>query len=397
MIKSKQIKNVLGGCILKKKMKVFSLCLALVMLVTGLTACNSDKVKKDDIVGQWYDSNGEMEIDVRADGSYDDGGYGTGTWKYLDDGVTIEFMDFYGSTKTTTIVKDEYGYSIYNGRYYRDEYPAEKLTNSNTNSNSGSVNSNGNNNLSNEIPTETQKITIDAFTGIKYEVTGISPYCKISINSSGCSKDAQERVTYTLDKEYYANGETAIITATIPSYKVKQGNNEYVLLNTQSTLLVAGQAEYVTSLSSSDIAFIETELADFIATRKAEDTSGQFLFGYNATFLSYINYVKSEDISYLSTLKGIKQEKFKELGIYNSYTCIYRLSYTTRNDDTHIIHIAITANNIIKDSNGAIKWGTKSSNDYDFTCASSDKGLEDCISMCVMNNSADYDISKVEI
>lgn len=377
---------------MKKILKVFSVVLAMILLITTLSSCGGGKVKKDDIIGQWYDKNGEMEIDVRADGSYDDDGYGTGTWKYLDDGETIEFMDFYGSTKTTIIVKDEYGYSIFNGRYYRDEYPAEKLTDSN-NSNSDYVNDNS----SNEQTTGAQKITIDAFTGISYEITGISPYCKISINNSGCSADAQQRVTYELDKEYYANGETATITATITSYKAKDGNNEYVLSCAQSTFAVSGQAEYVTSLSSSDIAFIETELADFIATRKAEDTSGQFLFGYNATFLSYINYVKSEDISYLSTLKRIKQEKFKELGIYNSYTCIYGLSYTTRNDDTHIIHIAITANNIIKDTDGTIKWGTKSSSDYDFVCSSSDKGLEDCISVCVMKNSSDYNVSKIEI
>lgn len=109
---------------MKKKIKIFSVFLALVMLLTGLTACGGDKVSKKDIIGQWYSSSGEMEFDVRKDGTYDDGGYGTGTWKYLDDGETIEFMDFYGSTKTTTIVKDEYGYSIFNGRYYRDAYPA---------------------------------------------------------------------------------------------------------------------------------------------------------------------------------------------------------------------------------------------------------------------------------
>lgn len=372
---------------MKKILKVFSVVLAIILLVTSLTSCGGDKVKKNDIIGQWYSESGEMEIDVRKDGTYDDGGYGTGTWKYLDDDVTIEFTDFYGYTKTTTIVKDDYGYSIYNGRYYRDEYPSLE----------GETNEIPTNDYNSEQTTGTQRVSIDAFSGIKYEVTGISPYCEISINNSGCSVDAQERVTYTLDKEYYANGETATITATITSYKAKDGNKEYVLNSEQSTYVVSNQPEYVTSLSSSDIAFIETELADFISTRKAEDTSGQFLFGYNAVFLSYINYVKSEDISYLSTLKKIKQEKFKELGIYNSYTCIYSLSYTTRNDDTHVIHIAITANNIIKDSNGTIKWGTKSSNDYDFTCASSDKGIEDCISVCVMKNSSDYNISKVEI
>ena len=115
-----------------KKIKIFSVLLAVIMLITAFSACSGGKVKKNDIVGQWYASDGEMKIDIRKDGTYDDGGYGTGTWKYLDDGETIEFTDFYGSTKTTTIVKDEYGYSIFNGKYYKDAYPnIENITNDN--------------------------------------------------------------------------------------------------------------------------------------------------------------------------------------------------------------------------------------------------------------------------
>ena len=252
-----------------KKIKIFSVLLAIVMLITTFSACGGNKVKKNDIVGQWYASDGKMEIDVRKDGTYDDGGYGTGTWKYLDDGVTIEFKDFYGYTKKTTISKDEYGYSIYDGRYYRDEYPAEKLTNNNTNSNSGFVNGNGNNNLSNEVSTGTQKITVDAFAGISYEITGISPYCKISINNSGCSADSQQRVTYKLDKEYYANGETAVITASVISYKAKDGNNEYILKNEQSTYSVSNQPEYIKTIDKTIISTIQNELDDYVTTSVA--------------------------------------------------------------------------------------------------------------------------------
>lgn len=397
MIKFKQTKNILGGCILKKKIKVFSLCLALVMLVTSLSACNSDKVKKDDIVGQWYAEDGEMGIDVRADGSYDDDGYGTGTWKYLDDGETIEFMDFYGSTKTTIIVKDEYGYSIYNGRYYRDEYPSEKLTGNNNNSN----NTGSSNNLSNEQTTGTQKITIDAFAGISYEVTGISPYCEISINNSGCSIDAQERVAYTLDKEYYANGETAIITATITSYNAKDGNKEYVLENEQSTYVISNQPEYVKTVDNNIISNIQGELDDYVTTSVANAIkSGQNgymvsnLLGCNVSSeMKSVNSIKQGDI-YLSVLK---LNKDADSGYKNMISFTYQATYTGKYKSGNV-YCSISAVNVVKYPDGTIKWGTKNTDDLDFVAEGTETGgMENCITTLIMCNSSNYNISKVEI
>lgn len=60
-----------------------------------------------------------------------------------------------------------------------------------------------------ELPTTA--IQIDPFKGIAYEVGGISPYCTIAINTQKCSEEAQNHVTYTLDKEQYCNGDTAVI------------------------------------------------------------------------------------------------------------------------------------------------------------------------------------------
>lgn len=115
-------------------LKKTTISLFLVCMLLILSACTSNNKKMNDIVGKWYAESGEIAIDVREDGSYDDNGYGTGTWKYLDDGITIEFTDFYGSTKTTTIEKDEAGYSIFNGKYYKDSYPinnSEEILNEN--------------------------------------------------------------------------------------------------------------------------------------------------------------------------------------------------------------------------------------------------------------------------
>ena len=384
-----------------KKVKIFSVLLAIVMLITTFSACGGNKVKKNDIVGQWYASDGEMEIDVRKDGTYDDGGYGTGTWKYLDDGVTIEFKDFYGSTKKTTVVNDEYGYSIYNGRYYRDEYPEEKLTNNN-NSNSGFVN--GNDNLKNEAPTDTQKITIDAFAGISYEITGISPNCKISINNSGCSADAQQRVTYKLDKEYYANGETAVITATIPVNKIKEGKTEYALVSNQSTHDVSNQPEYVTSVDEKIISAVKRELNDFVTAQKSEAIGNWGLFGIHAKGNSYSKY-KSVDTGKLEEtyFTSIKQNKInKDVAIYNSLNFIYSFSATMHDGSINgtescKVYVNIIANNIVKYPDGTVKWGEKDPDAFDFSYKGSLDGVSNLVTTTVTIKSSDYNISKVAL
>lgn len=391
---------------MKKILKVFSVVLAMILLITTLSSCGGDKVKKDDIIGQWHAKDGEMEIDVRADGSYDDGGYGTGTWKYLDDGKTIEFMDFYGSTKTTIIVKDEYGYSIFNRRYYRDEYPAEKLTDSN-NSNSDYVNDNS----SNEQTTGTQKITIDAFAGISYEITGISPYCKISINNSGCSADAQERVTYTLDKEYYANGETVTIKATIPSNKAKQENNEYVLLNTQSTLLVTGQDEYVSLEQKINLEYIKKEVNDkatsiissSIGTNKICNVSDQKILDYetrlpDANFYSRNGITKVEAIHQVTYFLCLKEQMKSSMNKYIPYNrCSFVYCFNVYGDVNNTVcqgklYVTITAENIVASPDGSISWNNEK---CDFKIDTNVDGFDNCVANTIMSYSDNYNVLKV--
>ena len=152
---------------MKKLLRSICLLMIPILLVTGLCSCSG----KNSIVGQWYDSDGDLAFEVKKDGTYDTGGLlGKGKWKYLDDDETIEFTDFYGYTKTTKVEKDDLGLSIFNGKYYKDAYPSEEQMSEFKDKNA---------------------VSLDAFDGIKYEVSGISPYCKISINNSGCSEEVQ--------------------------------------------------------------------------------------------------------------------------------------------------------------------------------------------------------------
>ena len=81
--------------------------LVMIFVLCTLTACSTTSEKK--IVGKWYNSSGDC-LDIRSDGTYKlENDYGTGSWKILDDGKTIEFKDFYGSVTETKVDKDKNG------------------------------------------------------------------------------------------------------------------------------------------------------------------------------------------------------------------------------------------------------------------------------------------------
>ncbi len=264
-----------------------------------------------------------------------------------------------------------------------------------TNAQGSGNTSDSNNGSADDAPTDlngsAMKTEIDPFAGFEIMTYGISPYCEIAMNVSNCSTIVQEHVTYSLDKNTYSNGDTAVVTAILnPS-----ASNQFILTSNQKTFEITGNSEFVTTLSSDEIAFIETELADYVAGRAAQDTAGQFIFGYNAKYLSYIDSVTSQNLFYLSTLKRIKYDQYENSDFFNAYTHLYSVKYTTRTDLTNTIYVAVSAKNIVRTSDGTIKWGTNRIGAYDFTCTSNGTSLEDCISINVMGNRYNYDITQL--
>lgn len=365
---------------MKKTVKIVSIALAIISIFLSLSACGG---KENEIVGMWYDDDGEV-LNVQKDGTYNfDGEYGSGTWKILDDKETIEFTDFYGMTKNIEITEDDLGVYIFyhQERLYKDAYPSEEEISE----------------QEEEISKEREKnaTELDAFDGISYEVNGISPYCKVTINTQNCDELVQKYVTFKLDKETYANGENAIITATLSN---NTGEENYKLRSMTDEYIVHGAAEYLTSINNVDLSLLKEELADFIVAQKGSAIGSQFPFGhYHAFMLKSLDTVKDENTTYFSSLKAIKKDVFKDTEIFNSLSCIYSIKFTDRNDNSYNAYICITANNLVKNSDGSIRWGTENLEDYDFVCKSSDKSVEDCITVNVMNNSDNYNITKVEI
>lgn len=234
---------------------------------------------------------------------------------------------------------------------------------------------------------------IDAFDGIQYEVSGISPYCYITINNQGCSKEAQTYVEYTLDKSYYGNGEKAIITAAISNNFSKQ----YTLSSSTSEYLVSDQPEYVQDLNNVDMSSLKSELSDFITAEKGKILGTQHVFGYLSPFgVENIDLIQAENATYLSTLKPIKYSDNNYVDFYNRLSTVYTVSFSNDNDKGSI-YVCINANNIVKYPDGSIKWGTASIDDFDFSCDFSEKSTEDCVTTCIMCNNSDYNISKVEL
>lgn len=365
---------------MKSIVKIVSVVLVITSIFLTLSACGG---VEDEIIGMWYDEDGDV-LSVQKDGTYNfEGEYGSGTWKILDDNVTIEFTDFYGMTKNIEIIEDSLGVYIFyhQERLYKDSYPSEEEISK----------------QEEEISKEKEKnaTILDAFNGVSYEVGGISPYCKITINTQNCSEEVQNYVTFKTDKDFYSNGDNAIITATLSSsteevvYKLKSTTNEYN---------ISGQAEYLTSLNGVDLTLLKSELNDFVTAQKGSATGTHYPFGhYSAYVITSLDAATNEDIAYLSSLKKIKQEIFNETGIFNSLSFLYSIKFTDRSDTHHNAYISITANNLVKNPDGSIRWGTEDLGDYDFICKSSDKSIEDCINTNIMCNSENYNISKIEI
>ena len=386
--KSSTSLHVKGFFSFKKQMlKSISIILAVTAILLCFSACGKTE---DEIIGKWYDSEGDV-LRVQKDGTYNfEGEYGSGTWKILDD-ETIEFMDFYGMTYDIEIIEDDYGtYIFYHSeKLYKDSYPSDEETQDDDYdyNDSGSI-------LGEDSDTDNNSYSkkLDAFSGISFETSGISPYCTVAINTQKCDELVQQYVTFKTDKETYANGETAIISATLASYT---GGETYELRSATMEYKISGMPEYLESLDGVDLTLLKDELADFVVSQKGQATTSN-PFDHPIWVIS-IDSVKEETPSYFSSLKKIKKDMYENNGIYNSFYNIYTVKATNINNEPRTIYVAITANNLVKNPDGSIRWGTNNLGDYDFVCKTSDKSLEDCVTVNIMSQNENYNISKVDI
>lgn len=379
---------------MKKTVKFVSVVLVIISIFLSLSACGGIE---DEIIGMWYDDDGEV-LSVQKDGTYNfEGEYGSGTWKILDDDETIEFTDFYGMTKNIEITEDDLGQYIFyhQEKLYKDAYPSEEEISK----------------QEEEISKEREKnaTELDAFDGISYEVSGISPYCKVTINVQNCDELVKRYVTFKLDKENYANGEKAIVTATLSK---NTGDTAYKLKSNESQCVISGQAEYIYSEQQIDKELFEKEVNDVITASISSsigtnilcDVSDRDFLDYetrlpNANFYSR-NGIKKANSTYKATyLSCIKEQK---KSMVNAYVPYNRLSYIycldVQGDVNGVmcegkLYVNITAENIVKLPDGSIIWNNEK---CDFKIDTGVDGFDNCVANTVMSNSDNYNISKVE-
>ena len=254
-----------------------------------------------------------------------------------------------------------------------------------------------NQNIGKPTPTPNNDVIIDAFTGLTFEVTGISPYCKILVNNSKCSDDAQRYVSYTLDKEMYENGDIAIITACLSD--VEKTNKNYVLKEAEMEFKVENQAQYITSLENVDITFLKSELNDYIASRKSSALGQQKLFNVNSKYSLVSDIVSigetKEEATYLAAVKKMRQNS--GLNFYNAINFVISIPATSEyHNKTFTAYVVIRAYNVIQYPDGTIKWGLENPDEFGFNYYSTEESIDYAISSFVFSLSENYNLTKVQ-
>ena len=239
-------------------------------------------------------------------------------------------------------------------------------------------------------------VTIDPFKGLNIIVTGISPYCQVSINNQDCSEEAQRFVNYTTDKNYYANGDEVLIFATLSEYT---GAIEYELSEKETKYTVNNQPEYITSIDGLDISNIKTELDDFVASNIADAIK------HGNEGWMYSDILGASVYSELRNVEGLKFEemyflckklqKYNDLNMYFNYlTFTYSGAYSGKFGSGNF-YSCVSAVNIVKYPDGKLKWGTNTLDDCDFIAEGATNGMDYSISSYITVKRSDYNITTI--
>ena len=163
---------------------------------------------------------------------------------------------------------------------------------------------------------------IDPFKNLTFVISGISPYCEIAVNNSACSKDVQNYVSYSFDKEHYANGETATITAALSL----AGQKSITLSRTKYSYQIKDQPEYISSVTGVNLNTLKNELNDYMTGTVGSSLGTGYIF--NVDLINNIGYGTFSSIQwniqnqYFSCLKPIKQNEMDSQTPYNKYSFI---------------------------------------------------------------------------
>lgn len=383
---------------MKFKMKgIIGLVALLTVLLIGGFFIFGDK--KVDVVGVWCDKSGE-KLEFYDDGKWDIDsnfiGYG-GTYSYLDDG-SIEMVGAFGDVYVATIEENELGtYVLFEeDEYYKDAYPEEKVSEY----------------------LEKNATAINPFDNLRFDVSGISPYCKLVINNELCDEAVQQFVTYTTDKALYAQGEKATISATLMNIN---GREMYKLSETEMQYDINSAAKYITSVDEIDLELLKKQIDDKIlsivsAAKGNDSVAGVWKddildtsdFDEKGILYDVREITSVESVyhtAYISSLKGIKENMISGDYPYNKYTELYKLDVSGKlycydnegggylQDCKGTMYVSVTAQNIVLKKDGTYSWGDASMR---LDIETSTDSYENFVANTVTSYSEDYNIKQIE-
>jgi len=251
---------------------------------------------------------------------------------------------------------------------------------------------------------------LDPFDGIAYAVTGISPFCKIEINTQNCSKEVQEYVTYSFDKETYENGDTAVVTATIDE---NISSDDYTLKISSETIAVEGAPYYIESLDGIDLTLLKAELNDYVVATSAYTGSSNMQYGISSESFygkyagesifwlgpfSKAESVTSDQAFLISVKRNKRANALKNGEIINTLaipaTC-GAIVDVRGNEIKGAIYVTYYMDNIICYPDGEIGFGTTDPEMYDIHYKSTIESMNSLVSECIDSYRTDYNVTRI--
>ncbi len=254
--------------------------------------------------------------------------------------------------------------------------------------------SNGSLSDGSDVESDQQNI-ISPFDGIELIFSGISPYCEATVNNENCSEEVKLYVEYSLDKEYYVNGDTVIITA-----KLDEDINgfDYELSETQYSYTLENQPYYINDVENLDMSLLNTELNDYVSAKVAEAIGDTFLFGfsYNGFVYDSVDSKTLEQV-YLLTAKDIKITN--DLDYHNCMNFIYVIEAQQKESSAVFHPVTLYVNvklyNVVAYPDGTLGWGINDPKSYAIDYESTEKGIDNLVSKTITAYAADYNITEL--
>lgn len=239
-------------------------------------------------------------------------------------------------------------------------------------------------------------IVLDPFKGLDITVTGISPFCQVSINTSECDPEVQEKVKFSADKDHYANGEKATITASL-----SPANGGYTLASETKQFDISNMPEYITSVEGLNLDSLKKERDDFVTAQCAKAIGNARLMNTYALRGLTISEVTGKTFvgTYMVSLKANKRSLFPDSAhdkVYNKICFLYRFSCKDNSGETGNLYVSVCAENVVKYPDGTLKWGTSSADALDFSTASSYNSTDEVIASNITSWSDSYDIKEIK-